>query len=144
MSNRQIAIDTVLEDYYDADDTQKVAALDAHYELLDEKTKMGGRKWRVVANPPKPEPTPQEIIDTYDNALEDYIAQTIRARGYTKREPSDYGKDQSDVVRYKQDAIDYKHFRDAVMLAGLSKLNEYKETGTIPCGIVPALALFRN
>lgn len=82
--------------------------------------------------PPPPEPTPAEIIQQYDDALEAYIDDTIRARGYTKREPSDYGKGNSDVIRYQQDAIDFKHFRDRVMLTGLAKLNEYQQTGIIP------------
>ena len=57
MSDRIIVIDCILEDYYDAEDTQRVAALNAHYELLPERTRMGGRRWRVVANP---EPAPED------------------------------------------------------------------------------------
>lgn len=132
MSDRTIEIGTILDEYYDCEDTERVGALNAHYELLNEKTPSGGRRWRVVANPPEPDPTPEQIMAKYDNALEQHISDAIVARGYTKREPSAYGKDQTDVVRYKQDAVDFKHFRDQTMLTGLRILNEYKQTGKIP------------
>ena len=53
-------IGATLDEYYDAEDTERVCALGAHYELIE--TRPGGhRKWRVVANPPAPAPTAEEL-----------------------------------------------------------------------------------
>ena len=80
--------------------------------------------------PPPPEPTPADLIAEYDAALEARIDDALRARGYTKREPSDYAG--SVVPRYRQDAIDYELCRDRIMCAGYDMLNEYQQTGRIP------------
>lgn len=80
--------------------------------------------------PPPPEPTPADLIAEYDAALEARIDDALRARGYTKREPSDYAG--SAVPRYRQDAIDYERCRDRIMCAGYDMLNEFLTTGRIP------------
>lgn len=72
---------------------------------------------------------PPTLAD-YDNAMEKYLYETRCARGYTTREPSDY-KD-SNIERWRQDAIDYINFRDAVMLYGLEVQNKFAETGIAP------------
>lgn len=69
-------------------------------------------------------------IQDYDNAMESYLRETRTARGYTLREPSDY-KDSS-ISRWKQDAIDWIAFRDAVLMYGLDVENTAQQTGTIP------------
>ena len=72
---------------------------------------------------------PLTIAD-YDAAMEKYLYETRCARGYTTREPSDY-KD-STVARWRQDAIDYIAFRDAVMFYGLDVQNKFAERGIAP------------
>lgn len=72
----------------------------------------------------------EETIQDYDNAMENYLRETRFARGYTLREPSDY-KDSS-VARWKQDAIDWIAFRDAVLVYGLEVENTAQQTGVIP------------
>ena len=79
-----------------------------------------------------PVATPEELPGIYDRLLEAKLTEERRARGYTVREPSDYGNENSDVVRYKQDARDWKQHRDRVMLTGLTLLNAYQQTGAIP------------
>jgi len=60
--------------------------------------------------------------DDYDRAMEIHITQTRNARGYTTREPSAYAT--SNVPRFRQDAIDWQNFLDAVMLYALDVLNK--------------------
>lgn len=69
-------------------------------------------------------------VQDYDNAMENYLRETRTARGYTLREPSDY-KDSS-IPRWKQDAIDWIAFRDAVLTYGLEIENTAEQTGVIP------------
>lgn len=134
MSDRTIEVGVIIEDYYDSEDSERVAALDAHWEELEPREETAPRetirRWRVVANPPPPPPTPADLIAEYDAALEARIDDALRARGYTKREPSDYAG--SVVPRYRQDAIDYELCRDRIMCAGYDMLNEYLTTGRIP------------
>lgn len=72
----------------------------------------------------------QEVIpslDSYDNAMEQYLKDVRFARGYTSREPDSYLT--SEEPRWRQDAIDWVKFRDDVMRYGLSTLNNAKSTG---------------
>lgn len=69
-------------------------------------------------------------IDDYDMAMESYLAETRRARGYTTREPDFYLN--SEVPRWAQDAKDWIKFRDAVMLYGLEVQNNFAATGNAP------------
>lgn len=73
---------------------------------------------------------PPPKVEDYDKAIEDHLLEQRTARGYTVRE-SDYYRD-SQVERWKQDAIDWSKHRDAVMLYGLGIMNTYKETGEAP------------
>ena len=69
-------------------------------------------------------------MQTYDNIMEQHLYDERVARGYTKREPSEYAD--SKVERWAQDAQDWIDHRDAVMLYGLEVENHYKETGEAP------------
>lgn len=64
----------------------------------------------------------EELTVLYDSAMEEHLDAEKVARGYTKREPSDYAN--STVPRYKQDADDWTKHRDAVMLYGLDVMNK--------------------
>lgn len=134
MSDRTINIGTIVEGYYDSEDTERVAALSAHWEEIEPRHEAAPRqtirRWRVVANPPPPAPTPADLIAEYDAALEDYLRSEHVARGYTVREPSAYID--SPVPRYAQDAKDWALHIGQVMCAGLAMLNEYQQTGVIP------------
>lgn len=66
----------------------------------------------------------------YDAAMEAHIKAARVARGYTTREPDCYIN--SSNPRWKQDAVDYIAFRDAVMEYGLALMNEYAATGKAP------------
>jgi len=86
--------------------------------------KTGGIR-TIVANPP-----PVITIQDYDDAMEEHLLAERVARGYTKREPSDYQN--STVPRWHQDAIDWIAHRDAVMIYGLEVENRFIETGEAP------------
>lgn len=66
----------------------------------------------------------------FNAALEQHLRNERTARGYDEREPSDY-KD-SGIQRWRQDALDWIAYRDAVMMYGLAILNEWKATGVEP------------
>ena len=72
----------------------------------------------------------EELTDIYDSAMEEHLDAEKAARGYTKREPSDYAN--STVPRYKQDAADWTAHRDAVMLYGLDVLNKAARGEPVP------------
>ena len=72
----------------------------------------------------------EELTSIYDSAMEDHLDAEKAARGYTKREPSDYAN--STVPRYKQDAVDWTAHRDAVMLYGLDILNKAARGEPVP------------
>lgn len=72
----------------------------------------------------------EELTQLYDNAMEDHLDAEKSARGYTKREPSDYTN--STVERYRQDAADWTAHRDAVMLYGLEIQNKAARGETVP------------
>lgn len=91
------------------------------YELKDGKWTM---KW--VYEPLSVE----ELTALYDSAMEEHLDAEKAARGYTKREPSDYAN--STVPRYKQDADDWTKHRDAVMLYGLDILNKAARGEPVP------------
>lgn len=84
--------------------------------------------YEVISPPPPPEPV--YTYDDYNRALEDYLYSVRAERGYTDREPDDYIG--SKVPRWNSDGLDYRNFRDDVMLYGLPILNEYNETGKAP------------
>lgn len=84
--------------------------------------KFNGTEWA--------EYTPPVTVADYDAAMEAHLLAERTARGYTIREPSDY-KD-SEVPRWKQDAIDWIAHRDAVMIYGLGVQNTYAATGEAP------------
>lgn len=73
---------------------------------------------------------PTVTLNTYDNIMEQHLYDERIARGYTKREPSEYAG--SKVERWAQDAQDWIRHRDEVMLYGLEVENHYKETGEAP------------
>ena len=72
----------------------------------------------------------EELTAIYDSAMEEHLDAEKAARGYTKREPSDYAN--STVPRYKQDADDWTKHRDAVMLYGLEVQNKAARGETVP------------
>lgn len=72
----------------------------------------------------------EELTALYDSAMEEHLDAEKAARGYTKREPSDYAN--STVPRYKQDAADWTAHRDAVMLYGLDVLNKAARGEPVP------------
>lgn len=72
----------------------------------------------------------EELTALYDGAMEAHLDAEKAARGYTKREPSDYAN--STVPRYKQDAADWTAHRDAVMLYGLDILNKAARGEPVP------------
>ena len=72
----------------------------------------------------------EELTALYDSAMEEHLDAEKDARGYTKREPSDYAN--STVQRYKQDAADWTAHRDAVMLYGLDVLNKAARGEPVP------------
>ena len=72
----------------------------------------------------------EELTALYDSAMEEHLDAEKAARGYTKREPSDYAN--STVPRYKQDADDWTKHRDAVMLYGLDILNKAARGEPVP------------
>lgn len=69
-------------------------------------------------------------VDIYRELLECKLQSQYLARGYTEREPSSY-KD-SPVVRYNQDAKDFELYKGRAMIYGLTKINEYRQSGVIP------------
>lgn len=79
--------------------------------------------------PPAPEPT-KPTIEDYNRAMETSLLATRMARGYDTREPSDYIF--SEDPRWKQDALDWIKYRDAVMHYGQDVMNHYAETGEAP------------
>ena len=91
------------------------------YELIDGKW---ATKW--VYEPMSVE----ELTAIYDSAMEEHLDAEKAARGYTKREPSDYAN--STVPRYRQDADDWTKHRDAVMLYGLDILNKAARGEPVP------------
>lgn len=72
----------------------------------------------------------EELTRLYDAEMERHLDKEKAARGYTKREPSDYAN--STVARYKQDAADWTAHRDAVMLYGLDILNKAERGEPVP------------
>lgn len=73
----------------------------------------------------------------YDKILEQYIRTICIQRGYTTRQPSEYIN--SNVERWKQDAIDFIQFRDECMIFALDIYNNYQKNG-----IIPTLQEFKN
>ncbi len=72
---------------------------------------------------------PPTLAD-YDAAMETHIRKACIDRGYTVREPDVYLN--SGNERWRQDALDFIAFRDAVMEYGLEFINRYKENGGAP------------
>ena len=72
----------------------------------------------------------EELTRLYDDAMEAHLDTEKAARGYTKREPSDYAE--STVQRYRQDAADWIRHRDLVMLYGLDIQNKAKRGEAFP------------
>lgn len=72
----------------------------------------------------------EELTQLYDAAMEEHLDAEKSARGYTKREPSDYAN--STVERYRQDAADWTAHRDTVMLYGLEIQNKAARGETVP------------
>jgi len=66
----------------------------------------------------------------YDNAMEAHLDAEKAARGYTKREPSDYAG--STNARWARDAADWIAHRDAVMEYGLEVENAAKAGEPVP------------
>lgn len=77
----------------------------------------------------------------YDKLLEAKLKTQKEARGYTLREPSSYAD--SPCPRYRQDAEDWKLHVAKTMIAGLTALNQYQQSGQIP-GIDEFLAGLPN
>jgi len=70
-------------------------------------------------------------VKDYDDALEDYCMEVRSARGWTTTDPrTSIG---SKVPRWNQDGLDYRDFRDNVLLYGLEVENAFIETGVAPC-----------
>lgn len=76
------------------------------------------------------EPEPPVTFGDYDAAMEAHLEAEKAARGYTKREPSDYAG--SSNPRWAQDAKDWIAHRDAVMEYGLSVENMAKAGESVP------------
>ena len=76
------------------------------------------------------EPRRPVTFDDYDRAMEAHLDTEKAARGYTKREPSDYKG--SGVARWAQDAEDWIAHRDAVMEYGLEVENKSKRGEPVP------------
>lgn len=76
-------------------------------------------------------------VEDYDKVMEAHIKAARVARGYTTREPDCYIN--SSNSRWRQDAIDFIAFRDAVMEYGLTVINTYEQTG-----VAPTLDDFKN
>lgn len=74
--------------------------------------------------------TSVEILAEYDLTMENYLKTARIQRGYTTREPSDYIS--SAVDRWRQDAIDWIAFRDAVLTYALNVENTVTAGGTLP------------
>ena len=74
-------------------------------------------------------PRPVTFAD-YDNAMEAHLDAEKAARGYTKREPSDYAG--SSNPRWAQDAADWIAHRDEVMAYGLEVENKAKRGEPVP------------
>jgi len=73
----------------------------------------------------------QPTVKDYDDALEDYCREVREARGWTTTDPrTSIG---SNVPRWNQDGLDYRDFRDNVLLYGLEVENAFIETGIAPC-----------
>ena len=72
----------------------------------------------------------EELTRIYDDAMEAHLDAEKAARGYTKREPSDYAD--SMVRRYRQDAADWTAHRDEVMLYGLDIQNRAASGKPVP------------
>ena len=75
-------------------------------------------------------PVPTYSFEDYDNAMEAHLDAEKTARGYTKREPSDYAG--SSNPRWAQDAVDWIAHRDAVMEYGLEVENKAKRGEQVP------------
>ena len=84
----------------------------------------------IVENPEEPKPTTEQIVAEYDLAMENYMKEVREKRGYTTREPSDYVN--STVERWRQDAVDWIAFRDAVLVYAMEIENKALEAGEIP------------
>lgn len=69
-------------------------------------------------------------FEDYDRALEKHLLDERVARGYTTREPDTYIN--SEVPRWKQDALDWVAHKDVVMLYALQVQNDYKEGLPVP------------
>ena len=84
-----------------------------------------GKRYFKGEEPPRP-----LTFADYDNAMEAHLDAEKAARGYTKREPSDYAG--SSNPRWAQDAADWIAHRDAVMAYGLEVENKAKRGETVP------------
>ena len=69
-------------------------------------------------------------IDQYDGILEQHLDDEKNARGYTKREPSEYAG--SSNPRWKQDALDWIAHRDEVMEYALEIENKAAAGEPVP------------
>lgn len=76
------------------------------------------------------EPVKPLTFDDYDRVMEAHLEEEKIARGYTKREPSDYLG--SSNLRWAQDAKDWIAHRDQVMEYGLEIENKAKRGESIP------------
>lgn len=98
------------------------------YRARSEGYELTGGKWatRWVYEPM----SVKELTQLYDRVMESHLESEKSARGYTKREPSDYAN--STVERYRQDAADWTAHRDAVMLYGLEIQNKALRGEPVP------------
>jgi len=84
-----------------------------------------GRRYFAGEAPERP-----VTFDDYDRTMEAHLDAEKAARGYTRREPSDYAG--SSNPRWARDAQDWIAHRDAVMAYGLSVENAAKAGSPVP------------
>ena len=84
-----------------------------------------GKRYFMGEEPPRP-----VTFSDYDAAMEAHLDAEKAARGYTKREPSDYAG--SSNPRWAQDAADWIAHRDAVMEYGLEVENKAQRGEPVP------------
>ena len=75
-------------------------------------------------------PVGEITLADYDFAMEEHLKTARIQRGYTTREPSDYIS--SAVDRWRQDAIDWIAFRDAVLTYALNVQDAVIAGGALP------------
>ena len=122
--------------YYATNESGKITGASTDPELAEkcglnlttERRIVGGYDGGLYFEGEEPE-RPVTFAD-YDVAMEAHLAAEKAARGYTKREPSDYAG--SSNPRWAQDAQDWIAHRDAVMEYGLEVENRAKRGEPVP------------